>query len=217
MKLFTRVKLVVVLSALMVMMASSAWAAYTKTINVTLNSTGEQLTVQATYLRDGAEFSMYEGLSDTQMEEWGKKANMMIVIFPNGSSEELRLISTRGVEINQYGEKATFSFPHEEGVYIFRHVSGPSLDYNDDFPTDEDQIAFYENLMGAATFQKMIERFEEYNPDNGFIFEQTVTIKKDTTPPSPTPPSSSSGGCNAGFGVVGLLLAGLAVLKYRKK
>ena len=124
MKFFTRVKLAVVLSALMVMLASSAWAAtYTIGADVRLNNTGARMELKLTYLKDGHPDPIWNILTAEQREVMGSVFAMELYLnndnLPGGGS---RYESESPIVINEDSLEVVFLFTSalEEGYYIFQ-------------------------------------------------------------------------------------------------
>ena len=87
MKFSTRVQLVVVLSTLMVMLASSAWAAdYRQTVEVTLDSTGTRLGVTVIYWNGSQRYAIFDILTNQQIQLLRSTVPISLDILRNGST-----------------------------------------------------------------------------------------------------------------------------------
>ena len=101
-----------------------------------------------------------------------------------------------------YFDKAHFTF--------FRIVGKNSEDSDKIARNGADYVLSEGELFVGYDLDKFHKELTTYVFMGGFDENETGFVTF-------TPIRGSSGGCNAGFGFVGLMLAGLVVLKYRKK
>ena len=202
MKFSTRVQLVIVLSALMVMLASSAWAAdYRQTVEVTLDSTGTRLGVTVIYWNGNQRYAIFDILTNQQIQLLSSLP-ISLDILRNGSIVNTPL-SILPVTINRDSVSAIFNFPRgfEEGEYLFIDAG-----FNGDGIIDEEWEKRF-NALGTTTLGEFVERFDELFGENDI--NQIVTIRKESS-------SDTSNGCNAGIGMLTLALLPLLLKKRRQ-
>jgi hypothetical protein len=137
-----------------------------------------------------------------------------ITLVKNGSQTEY--VAEHPVTMREDGWDAVFMFntPLEDGDYTFSDAG-----INGDDMTDTEFEAFMQEFLARGDVtEEQTENFDEsYWYDTEPIGSkinggQPVTIKREATT---TNDNDSGGGCNAGFGLVGLLFAGFAVLRVR--
>jgi hypothetical protein len=204
-----------ILAVFLVIFASSAsWAAtYNIVPVVKLNSTGTRMDLKLTYQKDGVNDPIANIFTNTQREMLGKEPlSFSITLVKNGS--QTKYVAERPVTMREDGWDAVFMFdtPLEDGDYTFSDAG-----LNRDDMTDAEFEAFMQEFLalGNVTYEQTENFDESYWYDTEPIGSkindgQPVTIKREATT------NDSGGGCNAGFGLFGLLLAGLVTRKYGK-
>jgi hypothetical protein len=220
-KISKRVKLAVIsaLLAVMFLTSSASWAAtYNIVPDVKLNSTGTRMDLKLTYQKDGVNDPVANIFTNKQREMLGKEPlSFSITLVKNGSETEY--VAERPVTMREDGLDAVFMFdtPLEDGDYTFSRAG-----INGDDVPDAELEAFMQELlsMGTAT-QEQLETYDQAywydtNPIGSKINGgQPVTIKRESNTDDNDSGGGSGGGCNTGFGMFGLLFAGLVLLKKR--
>ena len=200
MKLFTRVKLAVILSALTVMLAGSAWAAtYTIGADVKLNSTGTRMELKLTYLKDGQPDPIWNFLTPAQGEGLSKVFALGLYL-ENVSGGINRYVSDSPLVMDVDSFEAVFQLTPalEDGDYIFRSFS---FIHNAETSNWSDaQWEAYFNGLGINMEQVENADFpykgndDHLNKVNG---GQPVTIKREssssTVPGAPTGVTATAG------------------------
>jgi hypothetical protein len=221
MKLSMRVVVSILAMFLVIFASSASWAAtYNIVPVVKLNSTGTRMDLKLTYQKDGVNDPIANIFTNTQREMLGKEPlSFSITLVKNGSETEY--VAERPVTMREDGLDAVFMFdtPLEDGDYTFSHAG-----INGDDVPDAELEAFMQELlsMGTAT-QEQLETYDQaYSYDTEPIGSkinggQPVSIKREATTNDNDSGGGSGGGCNTGFGIVGLLFVGLMTLKSRKE
>jgi hypothetical protein len=223
MKISTRIKLAV-LSALFVAMfiAGSASASLNYVVTAELDESGTVMLYNHSYVKDGEPFEYYGSyLTSAARNTMGNDLLIRIRFRKAGTMDEwTTVISKSPVIFEKTYEEAVFVLdsPLEPGLYEFDHewdtiVKTPT-GYDD---TDEGWEAWADDFISSNFTEAEWDAIEANMAifDDGYPYPQMnnpVLIEKEQS----TSPSSGGGGCNAGFGMFGLLLAGLAIRKHRK-
>jgi hypothetical protein len=172
--------------------------------------------LKLTYQKDGVNDPIANIFTNTQREMLGKEPlSFSITLVKNGSQIETEYVAERPVTMREDGWDAVFMFdtPLEDGDYTFSDVG-----INGDAMTEPEFDAFMQEFLalGNATDEQTENFDKSYWYDTEPIGSkinrgQPVTIKREAT----TNDNDSGGGCNAGFGLFGLLP--LAVWAARKR
>jgi hypothetical protein len=209
-----------ILAVFLVIFASSAsWAAtYNIVPVVKLNSTGTRMDLKLTYQKDGVNDPIANIFTNTQREMLGKEPlSFGITLVKNGSKTEY--VAEHPVTMREDGWDAVFMFdtPLEDGDYTFSDAG-----LNGDDMTDAEFEAFMQEFLALGNVtREQTENFDELywydtEPIGSKINDgQPVTIKREATTNDNDSGGGSGGGCNAGFGLFGLLP--LAVWAARKR
>jgi hypothetical protein len=203
-------KLVVICALFAAMfITGSAWAsAYTVDATPTLDSAGKKLTLEFSFYKDGQKASPFESLDSQAFADCSKYVVIEVQISDSDNNiiiEEIESTTQSYYKDKLIGEFDLSGKPLETGDYVISigDTDGSSAFYA---LTEDEQNALFQKYGDA--FENLFSEFTLYTPGtiNG---GRPVHIARDDSS------GSSGGGCDAGFGLFGLLLAGLAVSKRR--
>ena len=211
MKFFTRVKLVVMLSVLMVMLAGSAWAASLSIeIDAKLDETGKVLTVTESYFQDGKPYDDGYNPNPAMMARIGEGLLLKIGIRPIGTGTFQTYFSDSPIKFDAPYEQATFTLPTElaEGEYEFAngrdgHNTVVKTDttpyYSEEDEAWEAFIQKMETEFGKPAIEEFLARLEYVEnlyKSQGVNRSSTFTIVKEsgnTAPGAPTNVTATAG------------------------
>ena len=188
MKLFTRVKLVVVLAVFAVMMVGSAWAdpVYSMRIDARLNSDGTILTLTYGTFRDDRPFPQYSGFNNQQLELFSERLDYQTTFHPVGEPGAARTERTEShsVNPNRTNMQAVFVMdpPLETGMYFFPQGDAQYGGTGSVFVAGDSFEQLFADLLdveGSVGFEELIAGFGPFAEDaarNEFVFIARETV-----------------------------------------